>query len=120
MIDQKELKKISFIQCDNHLWLKREFFESLFKEKKTNKKRFYPCKPSFINWNLYDKPFLTEQECPFCKKGKIELIKIEPCYSGGAYGYSPTLHHVADTYLFKCSEKCGATFHYKEQWMYID
>ena len=61
--------------------------------------------------------------CPFCKKGHLQLLKIEPVYEGGMLsGPVPSSkEHTADDYNFKCSnQKCPATFYGRYRWMNID
>lgn len=62
----------------------------------------------------------TNVICPFCKKGVLQLVKVEPIHSGGPLSFS-SRHHVGNNLEYNCSnEKCDAKFEGKSQWMHID
>lgn len=63
-------------------------------------------------------PLGTGILCPFCHVGEIVLKEIKPDYSGGMRAFPSTLHHVGNTYTFRC--ECGGYFTYHDQWMWID
>ena len=61
----------------------------------------------------------TDVCCPFCKKGYLRLIKVEPIYSSGSDPYGPK-YYVGDSYKYDCSAGCGARFSGKVQWMLFE
>lgn len=59
--------------------------------------------------------------CPFCKKGFLKLVAIEPQHGGGLRGRFGTQKHVGDDYYYGCVEgECRATFCYNITWEHID
>ena len=61
----------------------------------------------------------TNVVCPFCEKGFLELVSVEPEYSGGPGRAPHVLYHVGNSYSYKCTI-CPARFHGQDTWMYID
>ena len=89
-------------------------FES-FMEEKLNVGRFDVLSPS-------EKSKFTKVACPFCKKGFLKLLSVEPRYSGGPRPMPAALYHTANHYEFVCSNnpECKGRFIGTYTWMYID
>ena len=70
---------------------------------------------------LDEKKKIRSVHCPFCKKGLLKLVKVEPIYQGGIAKIPQTKQHVGCHYEYVCTNpKCDGVFKGKYQWAYID
>lgn len=54
---------------------------------------------------------VTNIGCPFCRKGSLKLIMVEPVYSGGLSPTPSSMRHVANKYEYVCStDECDGRF----------
>jgi len=63
---------------------------------------------------------LTHIGCPFCRKGILELIKVEPIYGGGLGNPPRRKEHIGNHYEYKCLADCGAYFSGDRRWDSVD
>ena len=58
---------------------------------------------------------LSNVLCPFCEKGVLKLVSIDPDYQM----VFPQMYHTGNHYVYECSEECGGLFtgDYSNTWI---
>lgn len=93
-------------------------FESFVREELKERGLF--DNPSWLS-SLEEKEKIRNVRCPFCEKGLLKLVKVEPIYQEGIAKIPQTKQHVGNRYEYACTNpKCDGVFKGEYQWAFID